>query len=83
MTNYDKIIGLASFYPNIEWQRLSKFNIELKTGNDNLKFVFGVSNLIHQTRDKDYEITQEDINYYNKFFKKWQEVEKQKDLVIQ
>ena len=83
MKNIEKIIGLASFYPNIEWQTLSKFNIELNTENDNLKFVFDVSNLIHQTRNKDYEITQEDINYYNKFFKKWQEVENQKDLVIQ
>lgn len=83
MKNIEKIIGLASFYPNIEWQTLSKFNIELNTENDNLKFVFGVSNLIHKTRKKDYEITQEDINYYNKFFKKWQEVENQKDLVIQ
>lgn len=70
MKNYEKIIGLASFYPNIEWQTLSKFNIELNTENDNLKFVFDVSNLIHQTRDKNYEITQEDINYYNKFLKR-------------
>ena len=83
MKNIEKIIGLASFYPNIEWQTLSKFSIELNTENDSLKYIIEISNLIHKTRNKDYKITQEDINYYNKFFKKWQEVENQKDLVIQ
>jgi hypothetical protein len=74
MNNKDKLIGLASFYPNINWGILSKFEI-----NNDFNFIKETNNLIYNIRKKDYEINNEDKEYYNNFIKQWQEEEKQKD----
>ena len=79
MNNKDKLIGLASFYPNINWSILSKFEIKENFKNNDFNFIKETNNLIYNIRKKDYEINNEDKEYYNNFIKQWQEEEKQKD----
>lgn len=79
MNNKDKLIGLASFYPNINWGILSKFEIKESFNNNDFNFIKETNNLIYNIRKKDFKINNEDIEYLNNFIKQWQEVEKQKD----
>lgn len=79
MNNKDKLIGLASFYPNINWSILSKFEIKENFNNNDFNFIKETNNLIYNIRTKDFKINNEDIEYLNNFIKQWQEVEKQKD----
>jgi hypothetical protein len=79
MNNKDKLIGLASFYPNINWDVLSKFEIKESFNNNDFNFIKETNNLIYNIRTKDYIINNEDIKYLNNFIKQWEEEEKQKD----
>ena len=79
MNNKDKLIGLASFYPNIKWSILSKFEIKENFNNNDFNFIKETNNLIYNIRTKDFKINNEDIEYLNNFIKQWQEEEKQKD----
>lgn len=74
----DKLINLASFYPNINWLTLTKFEIKETFKSDEFKFIKEVNNALHFLREKE-ETTKEDKEYYNKFIKLCQEEESQKD----
>ena len=66
----DKLINLASFYPNIDWLTLTKFEIKEMFNNDEFKFIKEINNALHSLRGKE-ETTKEDKEYYNKFIKLW------------
>ena len=74
----DKLINLASFYPNIDWLTLTKFEIKEMFKTDEFKYIKEVNNAINSLRGKE-QITKEDKEYYNKFISLWQEEESQKD----
>ena len=74
----DKLINLTSFYPNIDWLTLTKFEIKETFKSDEFNFIKEVSNAINSLRGKE-QITKEDKEYYNKFISLWQEEESQKD----
>ena len=74
----DKLINLASFYPNIDWLTLTKFEIKEMFKSDEFNFIKEVNNALHSLRGKE-ETTKEDKEYYDKFINIWQEEESQKD----
>lgn len=72
MKNIFKLINLASFYPNIDWLTLTKFEIKETFKSDDFKFIKEINNALHSLRGKE-KITKEDKEYYNKFIKLWKE----------
>ena len=48
----DKLINLASFYPNIDWLTLTKFEIKEMFKSDEFKFIKEINNALFVKRKR-------------------------------
>lgn len=57
---------LINFYHYINFETLSKFKIKDEPTTNDAKWIFLLSNALHNNRKKNYIITEQDKEYFNK-----------------
>lgn len=66
-----QIYTLMNYYKEIDFNSLSKFEINENPLDTNAELIFMISNALHKSRAGNYTITKQDKLYYKKIIKQY------------